>query len=332
MRTFEKTQRFRRGFVLILVLALLFAATLLLARMATHSIRLKSEAATAVATLQHDWAVWSTAHVVLPRSETLLSLADKDLFRNKSRHQKVAAGREPSGLDSPGESRHSAAVDSDFNVSPESMSNNDSKSSTFRQEIRISGQPLNVTVVDLDARLNLNAVDEIGGVAAVRNLLSQSLPEFDSNVRTFNERADGRALYSTWADAIDVEAASHDRSITDVYDAACAELTCWGSGQLNLDRCSDEQLMSLGRLLGRASIMQQIIRERRKSPDATIASLTQSLQLREEDATIVQRYLSDQSTCWGLLIRSDNGGPEVFLVRYASSGAYRSRTLCFRMQ
>lgn len=138
-------------------------------------------------------------------------------------------------------------------------------------------------------------------------------------------------LRKTWADAIDVEAASRDRSITDVFDAACAELTCWGSGQLNLDRCSDEQLISLGRLLGQASIMQQIIRERSKSPEVTVASLTQSRQLREEDATLVERYLSDQSSCWGLLIRSENGGPEVFLVRYASSGAYRSRTLCFRL-
>jgi hypothetical protein len=290
MKTFEKAQLFRRGFVLILVLALLFAATLLLARMATHSIRLKSEAATVVETLQRDWAVWSTAHVVLPRSETLLSQADKF------------------------------------------VSDEGAMSSIVRQEIRISDQPLNVTVVDLDARLNLNAVHEIGGVAAVRNILSQFLPEFDSNIRTFSEPSDSRALYSTWADAIDVEAASHDRSITDVYDAAFAELTCWGSGQLNIDRCSDEQLMSLGRLLGRASVMQQIIRERKKSPEVTVASLIQSLQLREEDAALAKRYLSDQSSCWGLLIRSENGSPEVFMVRYASSGAYRSRTLCFRMQ
>ena len=282
----------RHGFVLILVLALLFASTLLLARMATHSIRLKSEAAIAVESLQQDWATWSTAHVMLPKGETLLTEMISD----------------------PGRS-----ADSD-------------DSATSRHILRIPGRTLNATIFDLDARLNLNTLHEIGGEMVVRNAIRRWIPDLEADVRSIDPDSKTALHYTSWADVISMNDTADDRSIADVFESACSGLTCWGSGKLNLHRCGDEQLLYLGKTLGRTSIMRQIIQELRKSPTASIESLCQILELRDEDAVIVKRYLDDSSGCTGLIIRCDDGGPELFLVKVAGSGAYRSRTLYFRLR
>lgn len=282
----------RRGFVLILVLALLFASTLLLARMATHSIRLKSEAAIAVGSLQQDWATWSTAHLMLPKGETLLTEMNSD----------------------PGRS-----ADSD-------------DSATSRHIIRIPGRTLNATVFDLDARLNLNTLHEIGGEMAVRNAVRRWTPDLEADVRSINPDSKTSLHYTSWADVICMNDTTVDRSIADVFESACSGLTCWGSGKLNLYRCGDEQLLYLGKILGRTSIMRQIIREHRKSPMASIESLCQTLELSDEDAVIVKRYLDNSSGCTGVIIRCDDGGPELFLVKVAGGGAFRPRTLCFRLR
>lgn len=282
----------RKAFVLILVLALLFASTLLLARMATHSIRLKSEAATSVESLQQDWAAWSTAHVLLPRSETLLTLAEQQSVSS-------ASSDDPAIL---------------------------------RQFVSIPGRTLDVVIFDLDARLNLNTLHEIGGEALVRTAVRQWIPDVDPDVRAIDPTSKSTLQYASWADVINMNDSTGERDIVDVIDSACSGLTCWGSGKLNLARCSDVQLLFLGKALGCTSVVRQIVGERRKSLPESVEILCRGLMLSDEDNAVVNRYLDTTSGCHGLILRCYDGGPELFLVKVVGSGAYRSRTLCFRLR
>jgi len=180
---------------------------------------------------------------------------------------------------------------------------------------------------------NFEVINSIAGDAAARDAIRQWLP--DSTPRLtgmFTHR--GEALEAvSWGDLLELNDAD-DQTMTDLTIRACESLTCWGSGRLNLDRCDEDQVLYLCKLLGRTSVLQQILRERTTEDGQSVPLEEQcrKLELRDGDRELVTRYLRDGSSCQGIIIESSGEAPEVFLVSSFTSGAYRSRTRSFRLR
>lgn len=253
----------RTAFVLVIVLVLLAVAALSLAGIARRSLESAEQAAAAQAELQRRWGVLSALRVYLPAAESLLEVKTR-----KATSQ---------GRDWP----LPASVSAEF----------------VFHDLHFS-----VLVADEDAKVNLNAIyrQGAGGANQVASVAEQ-LAGTDGpapQIRPIAEdaaKSDAKVLRS-WGQVFDL---AQD---TAPGEAACRlrdetrEITCWGSGRLNICRASDQAIRLVCQDRLSPDVVAKLIALRRESVIKDLDDLLSRMALRIEDRALLECRLTDRST------------------------------------
>lgn len=263
----------RRGFVLAMVVVLIAIVGISMAGMARRSLELAEQAATAQENLQRRWGVLSCRRVLLGRAEELLA---KQAELNRS---------EEAGWPLPG---------------------------TISGEFVLGRLRFVVFLADEDAKVNLNAVYRRGrgGISRVRKAVYEMsgpgalFPQIQ--VPSHGGSRSEQAPFQSWGQIFDLgspSAADGPRRLRE----ATREITCWGGGQLNLVRASDEAVRSVVGTEITNDVVRKLLALRREPGVEKLEDLLRGLALRQSDLTKLRQLVSDQSQCHSLwvLVQSD---------------------------
>jgi len=270
----EPKKRSSRGaFVLVMVLVLLVVAALSLAGVARRSLESAEEAATAQEDLQRRWGVLSALRLYLPSAEALLEAEAK---------KQAAMGQ---GWPFP------ASVSGEF---------------------VLNGLHFSLVLADEDAKVNLNAIFHQGsdGISQVATALDQ-LAATDGlavQVRPMSEDStkSGAKVFRSWGQIFDLTPyVSPAESASRLRDAT-HEITCWGSGRLNICRASDQAIRAVCQNKINPDVLDKLLSLRRDKEMKGLDDLLTRMALRIEDRAVLERLLSDRSTRHSIWIEVRN--------------------------
>lgn len=242
----------------------------MLVGMARQSLLLAMEAIDAQQALQRRWTIISAESVVLSQAPGLFDASQRTLVESGA----------------------------DIDSFPGSLS----------AGFMLGGELFELLLADEDAKLNLNTyyrrrekqrtaatIREIAGLESSLNVHlrpyrvsrnNPELPAFDSWGQVFS-----------WDDS-KVEGDAGQR-----LALATEQLTCWGSGRLNIRRATDESIEELCRLVVTGSAIQRLLEARRETPNLSLRAMLPQLELRVTELRALEQLLADESTCYSLWIQ-----------------------------
>jgi hypothetical protein len=265
----------RRAFVLVMVLALLTLCALCLAGLARRSLVAGEQAAQSASDLQRRWGVLSCLHTILPQANELLETAAA----------KLPAPAQVWPLP--------ASVSIEFDLG----------------ELHFS-----VLVADEDAKANLNTIcrNDADGPHAVAALVEELAAGGDGLAVHVEAAAGGgdanrrTEIFRGWGQVFEPSQTACPGEYAAKLRDTTRDMTCWGSGRLNVVRASDESL----RLVCRNKISPDLLAKllaRRHDPGLTgLDSLLDEMALGTTDRVTLQRLLTDRSSRYSvwILVRS----------------------------
>lgn len=246
-----------------MVLFLLSVAAISLAGVARRSLESADEAATAQADLQRRWGVLCALRLYVPAADALLEGEAKKL------------SSQGQGWPLP------ASISSEF---------------------VLHGLQFTVLLADEDAKVNLNAVFRQGpdGASQVAAVVGQLAGTDGAALQVQPIAEDGTkqnsTAFHTWGQVFDL---TQDVSSG---DAACRlrdqtrEITCWGSGRLNIRRASDQAIRLVCQDKLGPDVVGKLLSLRREPGIKDLDDLLSRMALRIEDRALLERRLTDRST------------------------------------
>lgn len=274
----------RRGFVLLTVLVVLALTALVLAGIARHSLRLVLDAQAGRRRLQARWAVTSLREGVLPRASELLD-------------------RAADGIDSAGEG-------------------NERPPARLAGSVELDGVRYDLLLADDQAKINLNVLlrerdrDAVGRLVRARR--TGRAPPVRLRPLEAPRQATGLPAFGSWGQVFALERVPAAEA-AERLAASTGELTCWGTGRLNLRRASDEAVECVAGLAVNRRTAARLNELRRKFPEESPASLVNRLALRRERREQLLDLLADRSGCYSLWIRG-GGGSQFAVVESGPGG------------
>lgn len=260
----------RRGFILLITLLIIVWATCILTGAARRSTLLGMQANEARNDLQRRWGSLTCRRLLLPRAPYMLS--------NTSDPFAIRADARPITI-----------------------------------QLILGNIAYELRLADEDAKYDVNralARDSVPNVRrAVQRLVSRTPADLQAVLRPppFWQPSFG-APFRSWSQVFRLEQlppSSQARALS----AATSDLTCWGSGKLNITMASDDALRAVAAsvssdLLGRRLVQtrQQVARE----GVLTVARLLAPIELRSEQYDAFEQVLGDQSQRYSLWMRGSS--------------------------
>lgn len=257
----------RSGIVLVFVLVILLIAGLSLVGFARKSLELARRAAEAQEDLQRRWGTRSCQRFGLANAEQILE--------GQPEGRTVAPWPLPAWLQTP---------------------------------LTLGGIEFELRVSDEEAKLNLNAL-------ALRTREPQSLlteivqqqataSGLVTRVRipSLDPQGPPRALFQTWEQLFDLPLEREPALLAARLQAATTEITCWGSGQLNLRRAADPSVRRHCEGLVAEQVLAKVLAARRTHREPELESLLRELALKPSDVSLLTRLLTSQSRCHAIWI------------------------------
>ncbi len=259
----------RSGYVLIMTLVMITVAALSLAGLARKSLLLASESIAAERDLQRYWGANSCRRLLLDQAS--------EIFEN------LETPHTEGELPWPAPSRLSSSV-------------------------TLSGMTYRVWLSDEDAKLNINTLTArlpqqrrtiLGQLMGHQNplyLTPDTSPAAKQQKRWF----------SSWGQMVDITQMGSGGAIDSLMELA-SELTCWGSGKLNVRRISDQTLLLVASKLVNQQVAQKLLAARTVATDIDWKELLKSLALKRRDSLALRAWFTDRSTCYSLWLELDDG-------------------------
>ncbi len=288
------SKRNRRGYVMLVVISVSVLMITLLSLLANLSLRRGLEAADAERTLQQRWGAMTL-------ERTLLSQAPK-LFETR---EELAAEQDPSQPAEP----------------------------FLRAAITLRGVTFDVLLGDEDAKLNLNALyhqagevdtaraamEMIGPGAgrALRLLPAMQPMAMDQGSIIENDDDEDQdedpeiglpAAFRSWGEVFDLPTLAETSGGSAVLPNLTTGMTCWGNGQLNFRRASDEAILAVAGTVVQDGGAQRLLTRYRSSPTATLAVLLQSEVASQRERDALARLLSETSSNFSMWLDASTGG------------------------
>jgi type II secretory pathway component PulK len=257
----------RRGYVLVLTLGIITLAAISLAGLARYSLGLASSAQDAAEALQRRWGLLSARHVFMDRAAEIL---DAQVRPNES-------GTPPW----PKPSKVTAA----FNLGTQNFT---------------------VVIADEDAKANLNVV------------FAQKGAELSSAIRHLSQDSEGLSLrlqpaktaasaFKSWGQIFDLANSPQDHGPAKTLVDLSQEITCWGSGRLNLRRASDAAVSEIACTVLSKKDANDLVSRRRNWGGQSVDDLLAQLELRRADQLAASRLFSAEGGSYSMWITIDNG-------------------------
>jgi hypothetical protein len=291
----------RRGaFVLVMVLALLTLCALCLAGLARRSLDAGQQVAVAQTDTQRRWGVVSCERTYLPLAKDLLEAA--------------AAGL-------PAESQvwplpASAVVEFDLG------------------QLHFS-----VLLADEDAKANVNAIsrNDPDGPHAVTSVLEDLTAGLDGltvhvqPVTNSGNAKPGGGEFRGWGQVFEPPATGAPGEFAARLRDATRDITCWGSGRLNIERASDEAIRLFCGNQVTPDLLAKLL-SRRHDPGLTgLHALLDKLALRTSDRATLERLLTDRSSHYSLwiLVKSPRRSWATLAIGDGNSAQGARETYCW---
>lgn len=259
-------RRRRGGFVLLMALAIITLATLLLAGISRRSLQFATQANEAEQRLQRRWGSSSCQRCMLDSAATIFKQSDRLAH---------LAGNQPK--------------------------------CRLAYNFELGGEKYEVVLADEDAKVNLNTVfvvDGAGAAAQIVKRLTANHPKPRLVVSLHGSppsRRDADARpFRSWGQVFRGEQDASDtaegiRTIT-------SELTCWGSGKLNLSRASDAAVSAICEGWLDVKSVERLLELRQRDAGWGVAMIVNRLQPKERQREKFMQRITDNSTCYSLWI------------------------------
>ena len=249
----RKRKRHRKGFALVLVLAMLTIAALLSVGLARRSLDQSVAAAKRADELQRRWGELSLRHTVLNRAAILLRSAE------------LAEG---------------------------------TKRPTLQTTITLGNRSFTLVLSDEQAKLNLNMVFRYGTEGVLRQVLFDEAAPWPVRLCP-DRRATANSPYppafASWGQIYDFTNQPEWHRIQ-----LGKRVTCWGNGQLNLNRADSEAIRTLCELLAPPQSASALLELRQEHPDWSLEQLMREVDIPDRDRRSFRRILTDRSRCHSL--------------------------------
>jgi hypothetical protein len=281
----RRSGRRRRGYVLLAVMAVSVLLLTVLGSLAQLSLRRGLEAADAERSLQQRWGAVSLERAMLGRAAEIFG-------QQQAWAAEVSPGRPPA--------------------------------TTIRAALSLRGVTFDLLLADEDAKLNLNAMYHHAGpeqtVAAIARVLGSQPPSLRllPAVEPLSIPREGRQLRQDAADDQEREPLPDAlRSWGEVFDLAALEvgsggdaalpnlttgITCWGNGQLNLRRASDQAILAVASSVVQDGGARRLLQKFRDHPTSSLPELLQTEVSSQRDRDRLRDLLSESSTNFSIWI------------------------------
>lgn len=266
-----RPRRRRSGFVLVMALILIATAAVMLVGMARQSLLLAMEAIDAQEAIQRRWAIISAESVVLSQAPQLFDTTERKLVE--------------SGVD--------------FDVFPTSLV----------ADFTLGGELFELILSDEDAKLNLNTYyrrrEKQRTAATIREMAGLE-SQLSVHLRPYRVSRNTPLLpaFDSWGQIFPLDERKSESSVGSQLALATQQLTCWGSGQLNIRRATDESIEELCRLAVTGSAIQQLLAARRETPELSLRTALPQLELRETELRALEELLTDETTCYSIWVHT----------------------------
>ena len=279
--------RSRLGYVLMIVLATSVLVVTVLGTLANVSLRRALQAADAGRELQQRWGT-------LTLQKTVLSQAP-DLFLQ----------------------RQELATESRLDAPPPPM---------IRDAMTLGGVTFDLMLGDEDAKLNLNVIYHLSGRQKTEQVLSEASPSAAMYARLVpavqpqqlsrQQRSRPRDsdsdeeiepvadAFRSWGEVFDINALEQNLGSEAALPIATTGITCWGSGQLNFQRATDEAILAVAGSIVQDGGARRILKRYRDNPTIDLAALLQNEVANPQNRRQLARRLGQTSNHFSLWIHS----------------------------
>jgi hypothetical protein len=290
----------RRGYVLLIVLAVSVLVVTVLSTLAQVSLRRGLQAADAERDLQQRWG-----GVTL--QEALLKDAPKVFLAQEERAAELTPGVPPPP--------------------------------TIRDAITLGGVTFDMLLGDEDAKLNLNTVYHQSGKMKTEQVLAKVQPRLtrairlvpavkpmqlsresrrDTDEEELSEQPQGppRALRS-WGEVFDIGRLKQDLASEAALPTVTSGITCWGGGQLNFRRATDDAILAVAGSVIQDGAASRLLQRYRQNPtvgvDTLLLAEVQNQQKRERLTRLLSQT-SNNFSLWMNASASDGQSVRRFIV------------------
>ena len=261
----NRRKRRQKGFVLILVLAMLTIAALLSAGVARRALDQSVVAAKKTDDLQRRWGEISLRHAVLNRAEILLRTAElQDGVRRPA----------------------------------------------IRSTVKLGGRTFQLVLSDEQAKLNVNTAFRYGREPAVRNVLFDGGASWPLRLRPDLKETANRphpTVFASWGQVYDFSTFSNSPEKNYLQLTQLGErVTCWGNGQLNVNRADDNTIRAVCELVAPPQSATALLEQRQAHPGWNIERTIRETDVPDRDRRAFRQILADRSRCHALwMVTSD---------------------------
>lgn len=198
--------------------------------------------------------------------------------------------------------------------------------------IQLGAHQYTVAINDLDSAVNLNTLSRNAGMTGVRRAIQKAttkLPGTRFAIQLPRTRSVGNPIVmDSWGQVFASTQQASNQMATAI-PVLQQSVTCWGSGKLNINRASDENIRLLGSSLGRSGLFGRIIEERNTTESVNLKQVIESAASSAKDTQLLQVTLGNRSTSWSVLITSDSGSPALLTILESGSGNFANRRSSF---
>ena len=259
----------RDGYVLIITLVLITIAALSTAGVARRSLQLANEAMEAQSRLQRRWGATSCRRFFLEN-------ADEIFLKLEKKHEEG---------ERPWPAPHQ-----------------------FHVQMQVAGMNYRLWLSDEDAKLNLNRV-----TARLPKDRRQLLYHLAGNKIPLQLHPDlspaakrKKRWFSSWGQVVNLNELLSVGPIDPLLQMT-SDITCWGSGKLNIRRTSDEVLLAVSSKAISQEVGQKLLDARKEATVPKLADLLKTLALRRKHEGALKSWFTDRSTCFALWLELDDG-------------------------
>lgn len=201
----------------------------------------------------------------------------------------------------------------------------------IRETVQLGGIGFQVILDDENRKLNINRLRVFSGPQQLVETLRQ-LGGAGAHIelRPVQDPVLGIRPFDSWGHVLKITPSDNVREILQQIEPFSAWATCWGNGQVNIRRCSDDVLHHLVTLAAGPITANRVIALRRSEPQLEVAQLLTSLAVEPRKRALLKGWLADDSHCYSLwILGGDERGSLDFYVG-ESSGSESTQIKSFQ--
>lgn len=173
----------------------------------------------------------------------------------------------------------------------------------IRESLQLGALTFRVTLDDESRKLNINRLRDSGGTQQVLETVQRFAGSGARvELRPVRATALGVREFDSWGQVLPLLASDDAQPQFDQLQQLSQGITCWGSAKVNVRRCGDEVLRSVGALAAGPITANRLVALRENDPRLGRDELLTKLALNGRKLAILKGWLSDDSDCYSLWI------------------------------